>query len=366
MKKIVFLILFIPFVANAVETNSRWKIGLVELSGVGKNNTYGQVLINSLKTSLEKSGFYKCRVYNKRIKLFETLGQKDKGKRKSLIQLVPKSGEDFLISGDYQVSNGKIYVILYAIDGAAQKIRMIKSYTGKTDIDIFDLIDEIASDFSTELQKNLPAPKASVIIRYRKKLEWVSEKQKFPRLLTSSFYMEYQSADSDQTAIQAIFLMQMQVERWLFSIRGPLTPLNIIISSTQNQEIGTPTTLNVGFYLSVGKLLNKHWAVSLAPGMHLVGNSGGPFFMIYPIVEYRPTGHFKLQFIPGTLNISALLGSNYWVYAPFPLMLQTEWELSDKLALFASVSADYSASSSNTLFGWTAGLGLSYKIGIDF
>lgn len=395
MKKFILLtVLCLPLAGLAQE---KWNLGLVELDRQG-DPAYSSLLLRSLETSLVGGGQYQVRVYEDRAALFRQADVADNGQRRDLMRLASRLDHEFLISGQYFIQGEDIYILLYAVDNAYQQVRYMKSYTGKTDADIFDLIESIAADFSIGLQQALPQAEPGVIIEYRKQLRLVSEARKFPRTMMQSFSLELQVLKADLDPVQAgdpnietvpplvegqgYLDISFFADRWYFGFSGPILPVNahflgndVVVQGVQ------PRTKDIRPMAWIGYAFLDRLYISLGVGMrifraHPVASPLDPILCITPLFSYTPSRFWKLDFSPGSFHIMApyfrfnplRLNAHYFFNETWGIQayIMGTWLEYDAGNYFIVANGPQEGSNyTGATYGLSLGLGVSYRLGID-
>ncbi len=388
MKKLLFSLIMLPLLGFSQE---KWSLGLIELSRQG-DSAYSSLLLKSMETSLQAGGQYQVRVYEDRQALFKSMDVRDGGQRKDLLNLASRLEHEFLISGEYIIQGEDIYILLYAVDNAYQKVKYMKSYTGKTDADIFDLIEKIAGDFSEGLRKALPPSEPGVIIEYRKKLKVVSSAKKFPRTMIQSYSMEMvylkgdytssatNASNIDSTFVQAQAYLNISffAERWYFGITGPILPLSYTIIGNDYVQGINPITRDIRPQFWIGYAFLDRLYLSLGIGMRVFRVNGlqsgaNPHFCFTPLFSYTPNRHWKLDMSP----VNLVILDNGLTLKFYPIYLNAQYFINETWGIQAYMLGTYlergpdmpvqdgGIDYTGTEMGLSLGLGLSYRLGID-
>ncbi len=390
MKKWILILIFIPAMFF---TQEKWSLGLVELSRKG-DGAYSSLLLKSLETALLERGQYRIKVYDLRKGLFQSLGLLDGGQRKDLLNLASQLDHEFIISGEYIIQGDDIFIVLYAVDNANQKVNYMKSFNGKTDADIFDLIDQIAADFSEGLSQALPQAEPSIVVEYRKKLKLVSSAKKFPRTMIQSYSMEAQYLKGEYAAynnpgapdinttpimeVQAYMNISFFVERWYFGISGPILPINFSIDGRSYDSQGLiPRTKDIRPMAWFGYAFLDKLYMSVGLGIRAWNvqdpySPVSPSLSITPLFSYTPNSRWKLDMSP-----FSIVRLNNYVVRVYPLILNAQVFFNENWGIQAYMLGTYLKRGADSLieengytytgteYGLSLGLGLSYKLGID-
>ncbi len=372
MRKMILFLFFLPVFVFGVD--SKWNISLVGLRNKDKTSDYNSVILESLKNSLDQTGKYQCAVYADTGQTLSRYKLTDNGDRTVYFNLSKKTGDDFLISGEYFLEGEKIYVILFAIDSAHQIIKTSKTYVGEIGVDIFDLIDKIAGDFASVLQMALPTPDQATIVTYRKTLKLVSEADKFPRTMYNNIGAEFHiydfrspnNANGIQEELEFYYQFHIITGKWMYGLDMNVLSASFPLDGRDTGNNTGPSGINIRALLGVGYRLLPKWFLSLHVGIFaLAGENSGPGFVFIPGMTYLPSPNWKWDFY---LNPYFVLEGNRFGYLSLdPLVISGTYYFNPNLGINFHLGLVYINYDHDVIYsrGGYLGLGLSYRLAID-
>lgn len=169
---------FAPWNSLAAAAN-QWKVvvdPLVNKTEGGREESLKKVIQQSIITFVGQVDSMKVEA-----------GSDEKTTAEQAIMRTYQDGKDVLITGSYAVIGDTIYIYVSVYDVLVKQLKLEKSYSGKAGEDIFDTLDVIIANLKKDITTAVKPMDEETFVKYRKRVELVSDDIKIPRAFTTSF-----------------------------------------------------------------------------------------------------------------------------------------------------------------------------------